>query len=593
MAAEGRAFEVLPPALSDATARLAQRGAEALLTAIDSVAKASDLQELVDRAAQELLPLFSASSVLVYLEAPDVEPLAAAAGGADRAPGGVRTVLVRHAATTQSAMPYAVIEKGSLLTSFASGTLRGSIFLEQGRVPFAPASGHFLATFARQVGAMGAAMSLVDRLRQAQGVEAALLATAPDAVLVAANGRISRLNRAAAQLLGLEADAAAGAWIETVWPELGARLAAQQFEDAPLRAGGKTMLVKLRRIREGRLALVNFSEIKQVEAPSRKGAAQGGGARGFDAMVGQSAALSRVREMCRLAAQSSSSLLIEGESGVGKEVLAQAVHSAGSRSAAPFVAVHCAAIPRELLESEMFGYERGAFTGANPHGNPGKFELADGGTLLLDDVVELPLEMQAKLLRALQERSITPLGGRRARRVDVRVICTTNIPLRQAVDAGRFRADLFYRLNVLHIAVPPLRDRREDIAALAEHFLRKYSALHDRQLATLGSQALASLQAYPWPGNVRELEHWIESEIHFAAPRATCLERLTREPESVGRVGERPSSDVVRPISEVEREVYAAALSSCGGDVTRAARELGVSRGKLYRKLRLYSILPR
>jgi sigma-54 dependent transcriptional regulator, acetoin dehydrogenase operon transcriptional activator AcoR len=593
MAAEGRAFEVLPRALGDAAARAAQRGTDGLLTAFDSLAKATDLQELVERAAAELLTLFSGSAALVYLEAPDVEPLVATAGGVDRAPGGARAVLVRHAAATQAAVPYSVIEKGSLLTSFVSGTVRGAIFVEQGRTPVAAAIGFLLAAFARQLGSMAASMSLVERLRQAQAVEAALLAAAPEAVLVAANGRISRLNRAAAQLLGLDADAAAGAWIETVWPELGARLTAQQFEDAPLRAGDKTMLVKLRRIREGRLALVSFSEIKQVEAPPRRAAAHGGGARGFDAMVGQSAALSRVREMCRLAAQSTSSLLIEGESGVGKEVLAQAVHSAGPRSTAPFVAVHCAAIPRELLESEMFGYERGAFTGANPHGNPGKFELADGGTLLLDDVVELPLEMQAKLLRALQERSITPLGGRRARRVDVRVVCTTNIPLRQAVDAGRFRADLFYRLNVLHISVPPLRDRREDIGALAEHFLRKYSALHDRQLATVGPQALASLQAYGWPGNVRELEHWIESEIHFAAPRATSLERLTQEPEHVERRGQHPSSGVVRPISEVEREVYENALRSCGGDVTRAARELGVSRGKLYRKLRLYSLLPR
>jgi sigma-54 dependent transcriptional regulator, acetoin dehydrogenase operon transcriptional activator AcoR len=593
MAVDGRILEVLPTSASEPMGRAAPRGADALLAAVESLAQANTLDDLVERAAAELPLQFAASSALVYLEAPDVQPLVAAAGGVDRAPGGVRTVLVRHAATKQTSVPYSVIEKGSLVTSFVSGTVRGAIFLEQGRMPFAPATGQFLAVFGRQLGAMAASMSLVERLRQAQAVEATLLASAPDAVLVAANGRISRLNRAAAQLLGLDADAAAGAWIETVWPELGARLTAQQFEDAPLRAGGKTMQVKLRRIREGKLALVSFSEIKRVEEPPRRAAAHGGASRGFDAMVGQSAALSRVREMCRLAAQSSSSLLIEGESGVGKEVLAQAVHSAGSRSTAPFVAVHCAAIPRELLESEMFGYERGAFTGASPHGNPGKFELADGGTLLLDDVVELPLEMQAKLLRALQERSITPLGGRRARRVDVRVICTTNIPLRQAVDAGRFRADLFYRLNVLHIAVPPLRDRREDIGALAEHFLRKYSALHDRPLTTVGPQALSSLQAYPWPGNVRELEHWIESEIHFAPPKATCLERLSREPETVGPVPQRPSPDVVRPISEVEREVYAAALSSCGGDVTRAARELGVSRGKLYRKLRLYSLLPR
>ncbi|HET7788525.1 MAG TPA: sigma 54-interacting transcriptional regulator [Myxococcales bacterium] len=590
-AMDASTVEALPSAPHTLAVRSAQRGPEALLAAFDCLVDATALDELVERAAAELLKLFAASASLVYLEAPDLDPVVAAAGGLDRAPGGVRTVLLRHAAAKQTAVPFSLIEKGSLLTSFVSGTLRGSIFLDHGRIPFVAATGNLLAAFARHLGALAASMSLVERLRQAQAVEAALLAAAPEAVLVAENGRISRLNRTAAQLLGLDADAAAGAWIETAWPELGARLTAEQFDEAKLRAGARTMLVKLRRIREGRRALVSFSEVKSAEVPARRAAAQGASP-AFDAMVGQSAGLSRVREMCRLAAQSTSSLLIEGESGVGKEVLAQAVHGAGSRSTAPFVAVHCAAIPRELLESEMFGYERGAFTGANPHGNPGKFELADGGTLLLDDVVELPLEMQAKLLRALQERSITPLGGRRARRVDVRIVATTNIPLRQAVESGRFRADLFYRLNVLHIAVPPLRDRREDIGPLAEHFLRKYSALHDRQLTNVGPQALASLQAYSWPGNVRELEHWIESEIHFAPPRATCLERLTREPERVERTREHPAAGV-RPISEVEREVYAGALSSCGGDVTRAARELGVSRGKLYRKLRLYALLPR
>jgi len=307
-------------------------------------------------------------------------------------------------------------------------------------------------------------------------------------------------------------------------------------------------------------------------------------------LIGRSPALARVREVCRVAARSTSSLLIEGESGVGKEVLAQAVHAGGLRAQAPFIAVHCAAIPRDLLESELFGYERGAFTGADPHGRPGKFELADGGTLLLDDVVELPLEMQAKLLRTLQEKSVTRLAAKRPRTIDVRIIATTNVPLRQAVADGRFRADLFYRLNVLHLPVPPLRERREDIRMLAEHFLHRYSPLLGRRLETLGEEALASLEAHTWPGNVRELEHWIESEIHFAPPEATCLQRLRHEP---GNVPEVRAAAAVRPMADVEREVYAEALALCGGDVTRAAKELGVSRGKLYRKLRLYDIPAR
>jgi len=311
---------------------------------------------------------------------------------------------------------------------------------------------------------------------------------------------------------------------------------------------------------------------------------------GLADVIGRSTATAAVRELAGIAAPSSSSLLIEGESGVGKEVLAQAVHSTGPRRERPFIAVHCAAIPRELLESELFGYEPGAFTGASPHGHAGKFEMAEGGTLLLDDIVELPLDMQAKLLRALQERAVTRLGGSRPRPVNARIVATANRPLRAAADSGAFRPDLFYRLNVLHIVIPPLRERPEDIGPLAEHFLHRYAAAKGRRLRTIGAQALRSLELYSWPGNVRELEHWIEREIHFAPPEATCLGRLTREPAPVEH--QRPAP-VIRPLREVEREIYAAAIAEAAGDLTRAARELGVSRGKLYRKLEMYGLSHR
>jgi transcriptional regulator with AAA-type ATPase domain len=310
---------------------------------------------------------------------------------------------------------------------------------------------------------------------------------------------------------------------------------------------------------------------------------------GLADVIGPSAAMAAVRELARVAAPSSSSLFIEGESGVGKEVLAQAIHSGGPRRDRPFIAVHCAAIPRELLESEFFGYEAGAFTGASPRGRAGKFELADGGTLLLDDIVELPLELQAKLLRALQERAVTRLGADRPRPVNVRIVATANRSLREASDAGCFRPDLFYRLNVLHIVIPPLRDRPEDIGPLAEHFLRRYAAEQGRTLRIIGGQALRSLEQYSWPGNVRELEHWIEREIHFAPDGATCLERLTPDPEPAAH--QRPPA--IRPLREVEREVYAAAIAEAAGDLTRAARQLGVSRGKLYRKLETYGLSAR
>ncbi len=334
--------------------------------------------------------------------------------------------------------------------------------------------------------------------------------------------------------------------------------------------------------------MISFTERKTSEARARRPATRD--LFGLDDLVGGSAALAGIRKFALVAAQSGSSLVIEGESGSGKEVLAQAIHSSGPRRRSPFIAVHCAAIPRDLLESELFGYEAGAFTGANPRGHAGKFELADGGTLLLDDVIELPLEMQAKLLRVLQEKSLTRLGASRSRPVDARIIATSNVPLRDAVAAGRFRSDLFYRLNVLHTAVPPLRERREDIRPLCERFLRKYSAIHGRQVRTLGTEALGALEAYSWPGNVRELEHWIENEIHFASPHAVCLERLTRRPVAVDAP---PASTAVRPIREAEKDLYATAMGAASGSVSRAARALGVSRGKLYRKLRTYGLLRR
>jgi len=210
--------------------------------------------------------------------------------------------------------------------------------------------------------------------------------------------------------------------------------------------------------------------------------------------------------------------------------------------------------------------------------------------LLLDDVADLPLEMQAKLLRVLQERSVTRLGGSRSRPVDVRVVATSNVPLRRAIDAGRFRADLFYRLSVLSIPIPPLRSRKDDLRRLAEHFLRKYSPLHGRRIETVCGEALLAIESYSWPGNVRELEHWMESEVHFASPSAVSLERLARLPTS----GEQPAgAPAVRSLREVERELCAAAIAASGGDVTGAARDLGISRGRLYRKLRLYGLEPR
>jgi len=426
-----------------------------------------------------------------------------------------------------------------------------------------------------------------NRLRFAELVQAALFDTVGEGLLLITAGRVDAINRIGAQLLSVDRQMAIGARVEALWPSLARLLEVENgVADEPLTLDNKRLLFTVRYVGEEqqKLAVVRIVEAlpleRRIESVAKSADLSG--------MIGDSAGVVAVRKLAQIAAQSSSSVLVEGESGAGKEVVAQAIHNLGPRKSAPFVAVHCAAIPADLLESELFGHDAGAFTGANRRGSPGKFEVAEGGTLLLDDVADLPLHMQAKLLRVLQEKTVVRLGSSRSRRIDVHVVATSNQTLRAAVDAGRFRADLFYRLNVLHIVIPPLRERPEDIGVLAEHFLRKYAQAHGRALQSLGPEALRALQAYSWPGNVRELEHWIESEIHFAPPRATRLERLTRAP-TVSEAS-RPTPTIVRPLRDVEREVIVSALSAAGDDVSCAARELGISRGKLYRKLRQYGL---
>jgi len=232
--------------------------------------------------------------------------------------------------------------------------------------------------------------------------------------------------------------------------------------------------------------------------------------------IAESPVMREILEMVEQVADSRATVLVTGESGTGKEVVARMIHSASARKENPFVAISCAALPETLLEAELFGHEKGAFTGAD-HEKAGRFELADTGTLFLDEVGDIPLPIQIKLLRVLQEREFERLGATKPTKVDVRLVTATNRDLQEAVDAGSFRLDLLYRLQVVEILLPPLRDRHEDIAPLCEHFLAKYSAENGRDLATVGPEALSILQGYSWPGNVRELENTMERATVMAA----------------------------------------------------------------------------
>jgi len=310
---------------------------------------------------------------------------------------------------------------------------------------------------------------------------------------------------------------------------------------------------------------------------------------GLPGLIAQSPAMQAVLDLVERVAPTDATVLIQGESGTGKEVIAKAVHHASPRAARPFVAVNCGAVPETLLESELFGYVRGAFTGAGG-GKLGLFEEAGGGTLFLDEIAEMPATLQVKLLRALQSGEVRRLGATQAATIDVRVLAATNGDLATRISQGSFREDLFYRLNVIQVVLPPLRDRREDIPALAEHFLARAAAKLGRTLR-LSPAALERVLRYPWPGNVRELENAIE--------RAAILSRSeTVEPDdlpphvSAGlQLGPSPALPRQVTLAEAERAHILTTLERFGRNHSGAAEALGIGRTTLWRKLKEYGIV--
>jgi two-component system response regulator AtoC len=319
-------------------------------------------------------------------------------------------------------------------------------------------------------------------------------------------------------------------------------------------------------------------------------------AHGFDALVGRHARMARLYELIAQVAPTHVTVLITAESGTGKELVARAIHRQSLRRDQPFVAVNLAAIPDTLLESELFGHEKGAFTGAHAR-KPGKFELAHGGTLFLDEVGSLRIDLQAKLLRALQEREVERLGGVRTIPVDVRIIAATNIDLKQAVRARTFREDLFYRLNVVPLSVPALRERKEDIALLVDHFVKKYSREFKKDVRGVSQGALPALEAYDWPGNVRELENVIERSVALATRPVILLEDLPldlamHEPGQSRSVGEPSPLSLKEARERFEQAYVLRALEREDWNQSRTARILGVHRNTLIARLAAWGIRP-
>jgi DNA-binding NtrC family response regulator len=301
--------------------------------------------------------------------------------------------------------------------------------------------------------------------------------------------------------------------------------------------------------------------------------------------VGQSPQFRSLIARAQRVAQTEADVLIEAESGTGKELIARLIHRAGPRAERPFVAVNCSAFPDNLLESELFGHVRGAFTGATV-AKPGKFELADGGTLLLDEVGEMPPALQPKLLRVLQEREVDRLGDTHPVRVNVRVIATTNRSLRAQVEAGQFRADLYYRLNVVPLSIPPLRERREDVLLLAEHFLRKHEPKAQRGSYCLSPDLIRQIESLDWPGNVRELENFIRRALALANGAVLGA-------QSIDTPASARESAELKPgvtLENVERQLLERTLAATGGNRTRAAEMMGVSLRTVRNKIREYGL---
>ncbi|MCX5845045.1 MAG: sigma-54 dependent transcriptional regulator [Deltaproteobacteria bacterium] len=296
-------------------------------------------------------------------------------------------------------------------------------------------------------------------------------------------------------------------------------------------------------------------------------------------------------ELLKCVSKSKSSVLIQGESGTGKELFARYIYRHSNRSHKPFVAVNCAAVPHNLLESEMFGYEKGAFTGALQR-RLGKFELADGGTLLLDEISEMDMQLQAKLLRAIQEGEIDRLGGRETVPVDVRIIATTNSDLKRDISEKKFREDLYYRLNVIPVSIPPFRNRMGDIPLLNDYFLKKYSELTGRKKPVLSDEAVAVLKSYSWPGNVRELENVIERAVLIAdngiiRPEHLCLEG---DEEKIGEADSATVSPTGSTLWEMEKSLIFETLKEVNGNKTKASKILGISVRTMRNKLHEYKM---
>jgi transcriptional regulator with PAS, ATPase and Fis domain len=422
-------------------------------------------------------------------------------------------------------------------------------------------------------------------LRASHAVGMAVMNGVREAVIALdAEGVVRGLSSSAATLIGRDNEAIGKRLrdIPGLAPLARALSAGERAPDTVTLANGEVRL----HLRRGGAGLA----VTLVPAPAGVAATTGGARFGIEDLIGESPRIRRARTTAFKIADSQLPVLITGETGTGKEILAQAIHNASSRADKPFLGVNVSAIPRDLLESELFGYEAGAFTGARAQGHQGTFELAGDGTVLLDEVGDMPLDMQAKLLRVLQERAVQRLGSPRPRPVAARIVASTNRDLEKDVAAGRFRLDLLHRLRVVHVELPPLRERGNDIRLIVAHQLRQLAQNTGRASIRVAPQVMEALEAYPWPGNVRELVNVLDFEVRMLPPGEDVLDAVPEIVERSLRAPAAGAADQAMTLEAAERAACVRALQKTGGNVTRAAELLGVVKATLYAKMRRYGI---
>jgi PAS domain S-box-containing protein len=433
-------------------------------------------------------------------------------------------------------------------------------------------------------------------------------------VVVDENGVVTMMNNAYADYLGVKPDAVVGKHvtevIESSRLHIVAKTGREEIGEIQNIKGKNIVVMRIPIIKEGKVVgvvgKIMFKDLKEVGILANKintiekelkyykdALRQASGVKyNFDSIIGNSEKIQEAKYLGEKAAHTNSNVLIRGESGTGKELFAHAIHGRSKRAMAPFIKVNCAAIPTELLESELFGYEEGAFTGAKRGGKKGKFELANGGSIFLDEIGDMPHSMQAKLLRVLQEKEIERVGGIENIPLNVRIIAATNRNLEEMVEKGEFREDLYYRLNVMTITIPPLRERPEDLELLVEHLMTKICEQVGNYVTGLSPQAMKQIASHGWPGNVRELENVLERAVNLAdygkEIQINHLPLYLKKSEaSIHSGGKRELKDI---LEEAEKDAIIDCLKNTAGNRTETARILNISRSGLYEKIWKYGI---